>query len=118
MPGTDAFTRMLCVHGITAGLPSDLLRSRPDILSAEHTLMGANANIGAARAAFFPTISLTGGLGRASNELSSLFDARSEEHTSELQSLMRNSYAVFCLKKKKKNKKQTKTRPSECKPHH
>src|SRR3546814_17007087 len=66
---------MLSVHEIPAGLPSDLLRSRPDILSAEHTLMGANANIGAARAAFFPTISLTGGLGRASNELASLFDA-------------------------------------------
>lgn len=75
LPGTDALTRMLSVHEIPAGLPSDLLRSRPDILSAEHTLMGANANIGAARAAFFPTISLTGGLGRASNELSSLFDA-------------------------------------------
>src|SRR3546814_6890721 len=66
---------MLSVHEIPAGLPAALWRSRPDILSAEHTLMGANANIGAARAAFFPTISLTGGLGRASNELSSLFDA-------------------------------------------
>lgn len=75
LPGTGSLPKMLSVHQIPAGLPSDLLHNRPDILSAEHTLMGANADIGAARAAFFPTISLTTGLGRASNELSSLFDA-------------------------------------------
>lgn len=63
---------------VTAGLPSRLLEQRPDILQAEHALMGANANIGAARAAYFPTISLTGTLGFMSNALGSLFDGASE----------------------------------------
>ena len=58
---------------IPADLPSDLLTRRPDIMQAEATLRGANANIGAARAAFFPTISLTGNLGTASSSLSGLF---------------------------------------------
>ncbi|MGY6272145.1 efflux transporter outer membrane subunit [Achromobacter denitrificans] len=65
---------MLSVRDIPVGLPSDLLQRRPDILAAEHALIGANANIGAARAAFFPSISLTGSVGRASDSLSSLFD--------------------------------------------
>ena len=55
------------------GLPSDLLAVRPDIRSAEQTLIAANANIGAARANFFPNISLTGTAGSASNELNGLF---------------------------------------------
>jgi len=55
-----------------AGLPSALLLSRPDILGAEETLRAAEANIGAARAAFFPTISLTGALGFASSALNTL----------------------------------------------
>ena len=59
---------------LPAGLPSDVLTRRPDVLAAEHQLRGANADIGAARAAFFPRISLTGQTGVASNSLGSLFD--------------------------------------------
>ena len=62
---------------LPAGLPSDLLARRPDIRAAEHQLKGANANIGAARAAFFPTISLTGTAGTASSSLGGLFDGGS-----------------------------------------
>ncbi|MEM5430405.1 efflux transporter outer membrane subunit [Cupriavidus oxalaticus] len=58
---------------IPAGLPSDLLQRRPDILQAEAVLRSENANIGAARAAFFPRISLTGTLGTASAALGGLF---------------------------------------------
>jgi multidrug efflux system outer membrane protein len=62
---------------IPAGLPSDLLTRRPDVMQAEATLRGANANIGAARAAFFPNISLTGDFGTASAALGGLFGAGS-----------------------------------------
>lgn len=62
---------------LPAGLPSELLARRPDIRAAEHQLKGANANIGAARAAFFPTISLTGNAGTASASLGGLFNAGS-----------------------------------------
>jgi multidrug efflux system outer membrane protein len=62
---------------IPEGLPSDLLTRRPDVLQAEALLRSENANIGAARAAFFPTISLTGSLGTASSALSGLFGAGS-----------------------------------------
>lgn len=55
------------------GLPSDLLTQRPDIMAAEHQLSAANANIGAARAAFFPRVALTSSLGTASAELNGLF---------------------------------------------
>ena len=58
-----------------AGLSSDILLNRPDIKAAEHDLMSANANIGAARANFFPRISLTAGIGSSSRHLSDLFDA-------------------------------------------
>jgi multidrug efflux system outer membrane protein len=60
---------------IPAGLPSDLLTRRPDILEAEAMLRASNANIGAARAAFFPRITITGLLGLASPALSGLFAA-------------------------------------------
>lgn len=58
---------------VPVGLPSSVLLRRPDILAAEHTLIGANASIGAARAAFFPTITLTGAAGSASSRLGALF---------------------------------------------
>ena len=58
---------------LPAGLPSDLLANRPDIRSAEQQLIAANANIGAARANYFPRIALTGSAGSASTELSGLF---------------------------------------------
>ena len=63
----------LCLSDIPPGLPSDLLEQRPDILQAEHQLKAANANIGAARAAFFPTITITGNLGYSSTSLANLF---------------------------------------------
>src|SRR3546814_3890166 len=156
---------------LPAELPSALLERRPDVRGAERRLAAANAEIGIARAAYFPRLSLTALLGLESLEIDSLFGSgtgtwqavggaaaplfdfgrteanvraaearreqalaeyratvrtsfrevadalgaqqttgerlaaetdqvRSEEHTSELQSLMRNSYAVFCLKKK------------------
>jgi outer membrane protein, multidrug efflux system len=58
---------------LPAGLPSELLVNRPDIVAAEYALRTANANIGAARAAFFPNINLTGAFGTASSELDGLF---------------------------------------------
>ncbi|WNL47063.1 efflux transporter outer membrane subunit [Dyella sp. BiH032] len=66
--------RVTMLGGLPAGLPSDVLLRRPDIRQAEHLLRAANADIGAARAAFFPSIRLTGSIGTASNELSGLFD--------------------------------------------
>jgi outer membrane protein, multidrug efflux system len=60
---------------IGAGVPSDLLMRRPDIIEAEHTLKAANANIGVARAAFFPKIELTSTAGTSSASLSDLFKA-------------------------------------------
>ncbi|RJG11743.1 efflux transporter outer membrane subunit [Massilia cavernae] len=62
---------------LPAGLPSDLLSVRPDIRAAEQQLIAANANIGAARANFFPRISLTGSAGSVSSELSGLFKSGS-----------------------------------------
>ncbi|HYC37012.1 MAG TPA: efflux transporter outer membrane subunit [Usitatibacter sp.] len=61
------------LQAVPSGLPSEVLLRRPDVLAAEHRLRAANANIGAARAAFFPSISLTGSVGVASDSLSRLF---------------------------------------------
>lgn len=58
---------------LPSGMPSEVLQQRPDVLQAENNLQAANANIGAARAAFFPTIALTASVGSASSELNSLF---------------------------------------------
>jgi outer membrane protein, multidrug efflux system len=66
------------VADLTAGLPSEVLVKRPDVLAAEQKLLAANANIGAARAAFLPRISLTGALGTASKALTGLFDNGSD----------------------------------------
>ncbi|EJL89854.1 efflux transporter, outer membrane factor lipoprotein, NodT family [Polaromonas sp. CF318] len=63
------------------GLPSGLLLRRPDIMAAEHRLLAANANIEAARAAFFPRVSLTGSLGTASASLDGLFSTGSRAWT-------------------------------------
>ena len=73
MPKTLSRTQV--AQTIPVGLPSSLLLNRPDIRAAEHNLMSAQANIGAARAAFFPRISLTGSKGLASRDLDGLFGA-------------------------------------------
>jgi multidrug efflux system outer membrane protein len=69
------------VTELEEGIPSDVLVHRPDVLAAEHQLMAANAQIGAARAAFLPSISLTGSLGTESSQLSGLFKAGSRAWT-------------------------------------
>jgi len=63
------------LEALPPGMPSEVLLRRPDIQQAERQLRAANANIGAARAAFFPSITLTGTVGAASDEMSTLFDA-------------------------------------------
>ena len=74
---TVPLSQMQPLVDVPAGLPSDLLTSRPDIRQAERQLLAANANIGAARAAFFPRIALTAGAGSASSQLSGLFKSGS-----------------------------------------
>ena len=73
--------RGTAVAELAEGIPSDVLVRRPDVLAAEHQLQAANAQIGAARAAFFPAITLTGSYGTASTQLSGLFKSNSEAWT-------------------------------------
>ncbi|MEX3930726.1 efflux transporter outer membrane subunit [Paraburkholderia phymatum] len=73
MPSGLALNDQDLLTDIPAGLPSDLLTRRPDIMEAEQNLLAANANIGAARAAFFPRVSLTGNFGTLSPTLGGLF---------------------------------------------
>lgn len=73
LPAPQPLESQAIVAELGAGIASEILLRRPDVLAAEHALIAANANIGAARAAFFPTISLTGFAGFASASLAALF---------------------------------------------
>ncbi|MDO4434630.1 MAG: efflux transporter outer membrane subunit [Alysiella sp.] len=75
LPEPLPLNQQFTIRHLPAGLSSDLLLNRPDIIAAEHTLKQHNANIGAARAAFFPRISLTGSLGLNSSQLDNLFQS-------------------------------------------
>lgn len=69
----SSLTQQFAYDSLPAGLPSEMLLYRPDIRQAEYQLKSANADIGAARAAFFPSISLTGNIGSGSTSLDGLF---------------------------------------------
>jgi multidrug efflux system outer membrane protein len=77
LPAGLPLTQQGLVADLPAGVPSEVLTRRPDVRQAEQQLLAANANIGAARAAFFPRITLTGSAGTASTELSGLFKSGS-----------------------------------------
>lgn len=77
LPAAGSLATSGLLADLPAGLPADLLTRRPDIRAAEHVLQAANANIGIARAAFFPSIKLTASAGTASTEFDNLFDAGS-----------------------------------------
>ena len=76
-PLDNAMPPSAALLALPTPLPSSLLLARPDVLAAEHSLRAATANIGAARAALFPSIGLTAAAGSASRELSGLFDSGS-----------------------------------------
>lgn len=78
LPAGRTLSEQGIIPDLAAGLPSEVLLKRPDVLAAEQSLIAANANIGAARAAFLPRISLTAGLGTASSALSGLFSSGSD----------------------------------------
>ncbi len=73
LPAPRSFDETNLVAEVPAGLPSELVQRRPDILQAEHTLRAANANIGAARAAFFPSVKFTASVGTTSAQFDQLF---------------------------------------------
>ncbi|PPU79419.1 RND transporter [Xanthomonas hortorum pv. hederae] len=81
LPATAPFDETTVLAELSPGLPSDLLTARPDIVAAEHLLRAGHADIGAARAAFFPRIALTGSYGSASSELDGLFESGSRAWT-------------------------------------
>lgn len=78
LPTAISSAALTLTQDLSAGLPSDVLLRRPDVQQAEKTLEAANANIGAARAAFFPRISLTASAGTASADLDNLFKSGQE----------------------------------------
>lgn len=86
--GGSRLTRTPVMAALPVGLPSDLLARRPDIRQSEQQLIAANASIGAARAAFFPSIVLTAQAGTASNELSGLFKSGSWAFTPSVSALL------------------------------
>jgi len=81
LPPPLAMSEQRLATDLPVGLPSDVLARRPDVLQAEQQLIAANANIGAARANFFPRITLTGSVGTASTELNGLFKSGSSAWT-------------------------------------
>jgi len=83
LPAAPAWEAMT-LPDVPAGLPSDVLLQRPDVRQAEAQLMAANANIGAARAAFFPTVTLTGSYGTASTQFDHLFEHQAWSFTPQI----------------------------------
>lgn len=81
LPAPAAFGKQTILADLPAGLPSDLIANRPDVASAEHNLKAANANIGAARAAFFPRVTLTASEGVSSLQFRHLFTPGAETWT-------------------------------------
>ncbi|HJV95043.1 MAG TPA: efflux transporter outer membrane subunit [Albitalea sp.] len=88
LPPAASVTDPQLMAELPAGVPSEVLTRRPDVRAAEQQLIAANANIGAARAAFFPRITLTGSAGSASDQLSGLFKSGSFAWTFAPQALL------------------------------